>query len=90
MGFSGGIVSQKNLVAQADDALRGEGCVAGVLGKFQALKAKRVSGAEIAGNHMIRGFAAERDEQLACVTQLLGKRSRFGKSLQHFRARPSP
>ena len=67
-----------------------QGFVARSRGEIQALNAELVSSVEIAGNHVIRGFATQRDEELVSVSQLLAKHTRSGTSLQHLRRGPAP
>ena len=62
-----------------------QGWIAGSAGKFETLTAEFVSGEQIAGNHVVRGFTAKGDEQLVLVAQFLAQDAGLGKRLEDVR-----
>ena len=86
MALRGSIVSHEELGGPLPMmCFEEQGWIAGSAGKFETLTAEFVSGAQIAGNHVVRGFTAKRDEQLVFVAQFLAKHAGLGKGLEDVR-----
>ena len=74
MALRGSIVSHEELGGPLPMmCFEEQGWIAGSAGKFETLTAEFVSGEQIAGNHVVRGFTAKGDEQLVLVAQFLAK-----------------